>query len=101
LLSTYGIILVILRLYFMENKPPEFAPSDNPASDSNSFLTRTLTYNFLPAYNVWILLCPSVLSFDWSMESIPLIQNLADFRNIWTLLLYSILVYIAMKILKD
>ncbi|ESP04617.1 hypothetical protein LOTGIDRAFT_135841 [Lottia gigantea] len=101
LLSTYGIILVILRLYFMGNKPPEFAPSDNPASDSNSFLTRTLTYNFLPAYNVWILLCPSVLSFDWSMESIPLIQNLADFRNIWTLLLYSILVYIAMKILKD
>ncbi|XP_050390275.1 protein O-mannosyl-transferase TMTC2 [Patella vulgata] len=101
LLTVYGVILVILRIYFMGNKPPEFAPSDNPASDSSSILTRTLTYNLLPAYNVWILICPRVLSFDWSMESIPLVQTVTDPRNMWTILLYSLLLYIAYKILKD
>nr|KAG5686787.1 hypothetical protein BaRGS_010007 [Batillaria attramentaria] len=81
-----GASLVGFRIYFMGNKPPEFAPSDNPASDSDRFLTRTLTYNLLPSLNFWLLIFPYTLSFDWSMEAIPLVEsvtwgNLANVLN--------------------
>lgn len=79
----------------MGNKPPEFAPSDNPASDSDSLLTRTLTYLLLPVLNFWILLCPRVLSFDWSMAAIPLVENLMDYRNLFTIAFYSSMCYLA------
>ncbi|CAH1798791.1 unnamed protein product [Owenia fusiformis] len=73
--------LIGFRLYFMGNKPPEFAPADNPASDSASFLTRTLTFLHLPVVNFWLLLFPKTLSFDWSMEAIPLIDVRTVIRN--------------------
>ncbi|PVD28876.1 hypothetical protein C0Q70_11471 [Pomacea canaliculata] len=73
-----GCSLVGFRVYFMGNKPPEFAPSDNPASDSDSLLTRTLTFNYLPAANAMLLLFPCTLSFDWSMEAIPLLTSFSD-----------------------
>ena len=72
----------------MGSKAPEFAPADNPSADCPSRLTRTLTFLHLPAFNFWLLLQPSVLSFDWSMEAIPLIQHLNDPRNLGTLALY-------------
>ncbi|CAG5119032.1 unnamed protein product [Candidula unifasciata] len=81
LLTVYGLTLLSFRIYFMGNKPPEFAPSDNPASDSDSLLTRILTYNYLPMANFWMMLCPSVLSFDWSMEAVPLLESFSDMRN--------------------
>ena len=84
----------------MGNKPPEFAPSDNPASDSDSLLTRTLTYNFLPAANFWMVLCPRVLSFDWSMEAVPLLENLSDVRNIATAGFYISLLFLVVKVIK-
>lgn len=92
-LGVCGASLVLLRLSFMGNTPPEFAPSDNPASDSDSWVTRTLTYNFLPAFNVWLMLCPYRLSFDWSMSAIPLIESLGDWRNLATALFYFCLGY--------
>ena len=82
------------RIYFMGNKPPEFAPADNPASDSESLLTRTLTFTYLPFLNFWLLLFPNVLSFDWSMEAVPLLERLTDLRNVCTLLFYGVLVYV-------
>ena len=95
LLALVGVSLVAFRVTFMGNKPPEFAPSDNPASDSESFLTRTLTYLLLPSLNMWLLLCPRVLSFDWSMTSIPLVETISDYRNIFTVIFYSCLIYFA------
>lgn len=79
----------------MGNKPPEFAPSDNPASDSDQFMTRCLTYLLLPVLNMWLFLCPRILSFDWSMSSVPLVESLADYRNIFTIVFYSVLAYLA------
>ncbi|WAR20036.1 TMTC2-like protein [Mya arenaria] len=95
LLVVVLVTLVAARVYFMGNTPPEFAPSDNPASDADSFTTRTLTYALLPALNMWILLCPNVLSFDWSMSSIPLVESISDFRNTFSFLFYSFLFYFA------
>ena len=41
---------------------------------------RTLTFLYLPIHNFWLLLCPSALSYDWQMGSIPLIHSLYDPR---------------------
>lgn len=73
----------------MGSKPPDFAPADNPASDSSSFLTRTLTFLYLPSFNFWLLLCPKWLSFDWSMESIPLLTSPLDVRNLYSACFYG------------
>ncbi|KAH9490464.1 Protein O-mannosyl-transferase tmtc2 [Bulinus truncatus] len=100
LLAACGSVLLGFRIYFMGNKPPEFAPSDNPASDSDSLLTRALTYNYLPSLNFWMLLCPTVLSFDWSMDSIPLVESLGDVRNLSTCAFYACLAYALLTVSK-
>lgn len=73
----------------MGNKPPNFSNSDNPAADSPHFLTRTLTFFYLPAANAWLLLCPDKLSFDWSMDAVPLVRSLTDWRNLHTVAFYG------------
>lgn len=88
LLAAWGAILLACRLHWMGNKPPEFSNSDNPAANSTSLLTRTLTFFYLPAANFWLLLCPDTLSFDWSMDALPLIRGLADWRNLHTAAFY-------------
>lgn len=87
-LACWGVILLSVRLYWMGNKPPNFSNSDNPAADSPHFLTRTLTFFYLPASNAWLLLCPEKLSFDWSMDAVPLVRSLADWRNLHTVAFY-------------
>lgn len=89
MLATWGVILLSARLYWMGNKPPNFSNSDNPAADSPHFLTRTLTFLHLPAANAWLLLCPDKLSFDWSMDALPLVRSLADWRNFHTVAFYG------------
>ena len=86
-----GLSLIVLRLHLMGNHAPVFAPSDNPASATNSTLARTLTFHFLPAFNVWLLLLPSTLSFDWSMGAIPLVESPWDVRNMATAGFYVLL----------
>lgn len=75
-----GLGLLLLRFSLMGNQPPDFSPSDNPAASCESSLTRLLTFLYLPAFNFWLLLSPRTLSFDWSMDSIPLVESLLDPR---------------------
>ncbi|XP_029104440.1 protein O-mannosyl-transferase TMTC2-like isoform X1 [Scleropages formosus] len=95
LLAFWGIILLAGRLYWMGNKTPSFSNSDNPAADSSCLLTRTLTFFHLPVVNLWLLLCPDTLSFDWSMDAVPLIRSLADWRNLHTVAFYVGLLLLA------
>ncbi|XP_014915942.1 protein O-mannosyl-transferase TMTC2 [Poecilia latipinna] len=95
-LACWGVILLSVRLYWMGNKPPNFSNSDNPAADSPHFLTRTLTFLHLPAANAWLLLCPDKLSFDWSMDAVPLVRSLADWRNLHTAAFYCGLILLAL-----
>lgn len=88
-LAASAVVLLGGRLLIMGALPPEFAPADNPAADCDSTFVRALTFFFLPAFNFWLLLCPSTLSFDWSMEAVPLVRNLADARNLISLLFYG------------
>lgn len=95
-LASWGVILLSARLYWMGNKPPNFSNSDNPAADSPYFLTRTLTFLHLPAANAWLLLCPDKLSFDWSMDAMPLVRTLADWRNLHTVAFYGGFILLAL-----
>ena len=92
-----AVTLVAIRLHLMGSKAPEFAPADNPAADCRWWLTRMLTFLHLPVLNAWLLLQPSVLSFDWSMEAVPLIHCLSDVRNVATVAFYTTLAYAAWR----
>ncbi|XP_040030088.2 protein O-mannosyl-transferase TMTC2 [Gasterosteus aculeatus] len=96
MLASWGVILLSARLYWMGNTPPNFSNSDNPAADSPHFLTRTLTFLHLPVANAWLLLCPDRLSFDWSMDAVPLVRSLADWRNLHAAAFYGGLVLLSL-----
>lgn len=85
----------------MGSKPPDFAPADNPAADNDSMLTRTLTFLYLPAFNFWLMLCPRWLSFDWSMEAIPLLTTVFDSRNILSIAFYGSIGYFLYWLVKS
>ncbi|KAG9335195.1 hypothetical protein JZ751_005547, partial [Albula glossodonta] len=100
LLAVWGAVLLAARLYWMGNKPPNFSNSDNPAADSPCPLTRTLTFLYLPAANLQLLLCPDTLSFDWSMDALPLLRTVSDWRNLHTVAFYAgllLLVHYALR----
>ena len=75
----------------MGKRAPDFSPSDNPAANCESSLTRLLTFLYLPAFNFWLLLSPRTLSFDWSMDSIPLVESLLDLRCAMIVMFYGFL----------
>ncbi|XP_055949384.1 protein O-mannosyl-transferase TMTC2-like isoform X2 [Argiope bruennichi] len=99
ILAAIGLILG--RFHLMGSKAPDFAPADNPASDNACMLTRALTFFYLPAFNFWLLLCPRWLSFDWSMEAIPLIKKPWDTRNIFSACFYACCLYFLVMILRS
>uniref|UniRef100_T1JCJ3 dolichyl-phosphate-mannose--protein mannosyltransferase n=1 Tax=Strigamia maritima TaxID=126957 RepID=T1JCJ3_STRMM len=85
----------------LNNSLPQFSDQDNPASFSPQLKTRFLTYAYLAAFNFWLLLSPLTLSYDWQLGSVPLVENINDFRNMWTLLFYIIILLILWKIFSQ
>lgn len=100
ILCAFAILLLGFRILLMGGEPPEFAPADNPASESDSLLTRSLTYLYLPCLNFFLLLCPILLSFDWSMDTVPLVQSFADLRVLVTFMFYVFLCIFVFYILR-
>lgn len=84
-----AVVLISTRIYLAGLRPPEFSPSDNPAADSDSALTRTLTFWHLPCLNFLLLVFPQTLNFDWSMEAIRLVDALPDVRNLCSVAFYA------------
>ncbi len=95
ILASCAVGLVSLRFGAMGFSPPHFAKADNPASAHDSLIARGLTFLHLPVLNAWLLLCPANLSFDWSMDAVPLVEAVADPRNLLTLVFYASLAYVA------
>ena len=93
ILAVSSSLILALRIWLTGGHLPRFAAADNPASRCDSFLTRAFTFLYLPAFNFGLLLCPSTLSFDWSMDSIPLISHVLDYRNVISLVFYSALIW--------
>ncbi|XP_071113753.1 protein O-mannosyl-transferase TMTC1-like [Haliotis cracherodii] len=100
LTSTF-LCLLIFRIWIMAGELPEFLEQDNPASFSDSLTTRVLTYNYLFAFNSWLLLSPVTLCYDWTLGSIPLVESVADPRNLATLVLFATFIMIGYKCFQD
>ncbi|XP_054722194.1 protein O-mannosyl-transferase TMTC1-like isoform X2 [Uloborus diversus] len=93
------VMLVAFRLWMLQGSMPRFSEEDNPASFCPSLLTRFYTYSYLAAFNFWMLLNPSTLSYDWQMGSIPLVSSVFDIRNAASLLLFLFLGVSALQLL--
>ena len=70
-----ALLLLIFRLKIMGFSKPNFKPHDNPASFMDLQILRVLNYNYIYFLNIWLLICPEWLCFDWSMGCIPLIND--------------------------
>ncbi|XP_066585069.1 protein O-mannosyl-transferase TMTC4 isoform X2 [Prorops nasuta] len=70
------VIFLFARLYVMDFTAPVFKRNDNPTSFLSKMMLRAINYNYIYCINMWILICPEWLCFDWSMGCIPLIKEL-------------------------
>lgn len=71
---------------------PTFQVVDNPASEIDNFTLRMVNYNYIYCLNLWLLICPEWLCFDWSMGCVPLILELFDPRILGVVALWIALV---------
>ncbi|VVC24336.1 Hypothetical protein CINCED_3A015339 [Cinara cedri] len=69
-----GFFLILYGRWTVMGSPPVFQQIDNPASFLKSPIERIINYSFIYIINIWILICPVWLCFDWSMGCISLIQ---------------------------
>uniref|UniRef100_A0A1I7T622 dolichyl-phosphate-mannose--protein mannosyltransferase n=1 Tax=Caenorhabditis tropicalis TaxID=1561998 RepID=A0A1I7T622_9PELO len=77
-----------LRLSISNYQTPIFSRNDNPISHEGSFLTRTLTFLFLPIFHLFLIVFPKNLSFDWSMDAIPKVESVMDSRFVLSIIIY-------------
>ena len=52
---------------------------------------RFLTYMHIASLNLWLTVNPSILSYDWTVNSVPLITTIADSRNLASFILLSVI----------
>uniref|UniRef100_A0A2K6TIU2 Protein O-mannosyl-transferase TMTC1 n=2 Tax=Saimiri boliviensis TaxID=27679 RepID=A0A2K6TIU2_SAIBB len=62
-------------------------------------MMRFLTYSYLLAFNVWLLLAPVTLCYDWQVGSIPLVETVWDMRNLATILLAVVMALLSLHCL--
>uniref|UniRef100_A0A0N5BE75 dolichyl-phosphate-mannose--protein mannosyltransferase n=1 Tax=Strongyloides papillosus TaxID=174720 RepID=A0A0N5BE75_STREA len=79
-LSTLLTFLIFLRLYINNFEEPKFSPLDNPPSFTQSLFSRITTQLYIYLLNIKLLIWPWHLSIDYSMGTIPLIENTNDSR---------------------
>ncbi|XP_044535207.1 protein O-mannosyl-transferase TMTC1 [Gracilinanus agilis] len=99
LVICYVVVTLYFRMWIMGGSMPLFSEQDNPASFSPYILTRFLTYSYLLAFNTWLLLAPITLCYDWQVGSIPLIETVWDVRNLATLLLVVVMLFLILHCL--
>ncbi|XP_050421177.1 protein O-mannosyl-transferase TMTC1-like [Adelges cooleyi] len=94
-------VLLAFRLYMLQGSLPKFTEPDNPAAFHDSSRVRFLSYSYVAVFNLWLMLCPSALSHDWQMNSLPLVTSVNDVRNLGTCLVAAFLFCVTCKILMD
>lgn len=95
------VVLVVFRIWMLQGSMPKFSEQDNPASFSPCVLTRFYTYSFLAAFNFWMLLNPTTLSYDWQMGSLPLVTSALEVQNVLSMLLVAFLLLSLIRFLND
>ncbi|KHN73316.1 Transmembrane and TPR repeat-containing protein F38B6.6, partial [Toxocara canis] len=74
------IAMISLRLYINGFQSPNFSAFDNPIAFHPSTFYRAVNYCYLIVLNVWLLINPSQLCFDYSMGCITVVESLLDYR---------------------
>jgi hypothetical protein len=94
-----ALLLAGWRLWMGGWAAPRFSRGDNPAASAPQPLTRLLTFNHVYGLNLYLLLCPVWLCFDWALGCVPLVvvadRRAAVLPLLWTALL--LLAYSAYK----
>lgn len=88
--------LIYARLRVQNFTVPLFRDKDNIVAFSKGS-TKFLSQNYLYCLNLWLLLCPDWLSFDWALESIPLIKSPSDCRVAFIVIFYVFLVGLVVR----
>uniref|UniRef100_A0A6E8WCY3 dolichyl-phosphate-mannose--protein mannosyltransferase n=2 Tax=gambiae species complex TaxID=44542 RepID=A0A6E8WCY3_ANOCL len=99
-LLSMGVLLAV-RLALLQGSLPRFSQQDNPTAFHPNLYVRLLTFCYLAAFNWWLLLCPSTLSHDWQMGSIPLVTTLSDPRNLLTFIAFGAALLFVFRGLMD
>ena len=64
-------------------------------------IPRLLSFSYIYVVNMLLLVMPSTLCCDWSLGSVPLVTDVMDVRNSWSLGLYLGLVLVILHVLKS
>ncbi|KAH8271113.1 hypothetical protein KR018_012409, partial [Drosophila ironensis] len=86
---------IYCRLMLVPGPQTAFSSADNPIARTPSAWARSLTFLYLPVFNLRLLLHPQELSFDWGMDALPRVTSLWDRRNAQSACFYSVLVGVA------
>jgi len=69
-------LIVYLRLWIMDFRPPTFQEGDNPAAFLSTSYLRQLNFSYIYGLNFLTLLSPDCLCFDWSMGCLDYIREM-------------------------
>ncbi|XP_076064099.1 protein O-mannosyl-transferase TMTC2-like isoform X2 [Oratosquilla oratoria] len=90
-------LLVYLRLWWVP-LTPSFTAADNPIAHAPDRVTRGLSILRTWAQHAKLLLLPSTLSFDWSVDAVPLVTSFTDPVNLEALVLLGFLAALAFRV---
>ncbi|CEF69629.1 Tetratricopeptide TPR1 repeat and Tetratricopeptide-like helical domain and Tetratricopeptide repeat-containing domain and Tetratricopeptide TPR2 repeat and Domain of unknown function DUF1736 domain and Tetratricopeptide repeat-containing protein [Strongyloides ratti] len=92
--------LIYMRLYINNFEEPKFSSLDNPISFTKSIFSKISTQLFIYLMNIKLLIWPWYLSIDYSMGTIPLIENPNDLRFLITFLIILCPIFLLNRISK-
>jgi len=91
-LAIQTLLLVALRKWLNGESSPDFIYDQNPAGFAEDRLTRVFSTGWVHALYVRDMIFPAYLCPDWSGRSIQLIDDIADPRAIFVVLLWILAV---------
>ncbi|EDW80903.1 uncharacterized protein Dwil_GK11776 [Drosophila willistoni] len=83
--------LLLARLWWQNFEAPQFKEVDNPIAHNEHILTRVLSQQYLLVMNLWLMLCPQWLCYDWALGCVKLVTSIWDLRLQGVIGFYSIL----------
>ena len=89
------------RLSLLSGEAPEPALTQNPAMHLQSRAAQVMTVAHTTALHAWLLIFPRKLCCDWSHDAIPVVVDVADARNIFTVLFICGVAVLGFRCLRD
>ena len=90
----FGPILALIlwtRLKIMNFEAPTFQEGDNPAGFMDSKILKFLNFQYVNALNLWLMILPDWLCYDWAMGCVALIEDFSDVRILAIVVLWIVI----------